>query len=91
MRPLRCGARHGYRSVTKAIDEIHCFRQLSYDCPRHDDVAADGGDDRWNPTIAPGATLSGIGFNASYSGSNPSPTTFYINGTLCRAASRPAR
>ncbi|HTS64549.1 MAG TPA: Ig-like domain repeat protein [Candidatus Acidoferrales bacterium] len=38
----------------------------------------------WNPTIAPGATLSGMGFNASYSGSNVSPTAFYVNGTLCQ-------
>jgi hypothetical protein len=37
----------------------------------------------WNPTIAPGATLSGVGFNGSYSGSNSAPTAFYINGTLC--------
>ncbi len=37
----------------------------------------------WNPTIAPGATLNGVGFNASYSGSNHAPTAFYVNGTLC--------
>ncbi len=37
----------------------------------------------WNNSIAPGATQSGIGFNAAYSGSNPSPSTFYLNGTLC--------
>jgi hypothetical protein len=38
----------------------------------------------WNPTIAPGATLSGVGFNASYSGTNIAPTAFYLNGTLCQ-------
>jgi cellulose 1,4-beta-cellobiosidase len=38
----------------------------------------------WNPTIAPGATLSGMGFNASYSGTNTAPTAFYVNGTLCQ-------
>jgi hypothetical protein len=38
----------------------------------------------WNPTIAPGATLSGVGFNASYSGSNPTPAAFYVNGTRCQ-------
>jgi large repetitive protein len=37
----------------------------------------------YNATIAAGSTLSGIGFNGSYSGSNPSPTAFYVNGTLC--------
>ena len=37
----------------------------------------------WNSTIAAGATVSGIGFNASYSGTNPPPTAFYVNGTLC--------
>jgi hypothetical protein len=38
----------------------------------------------YDATIAPGATLRGIGFNASYSGTNPAPTAFYINGTRCR-------
>jgi endoglucanase len=38
----------------------------------------------WNGSIAPGASISGIGFNASYSGTNPSPAAFYLNGTLCR-------
>jgi hypothetical protein len=37
----------------------------------------------WNPTIAAGATISGMGFNGSYSGSNVAPTVFYVNGTLC--------
>jgi hypothetical protein len=37
----------------------------------------------YNASIAPGATLTGMGFGASYSGTNSSPTTFYINGTLC--------
>jgi hypothetical protein len=38
----------------------------------------------WNSTIGAGATVSGIGFNASYSGSNPSPAAFYVNGTRCQ-------
>ncbi len=38
----------------------------------------------WNPTINPGATLNGIGFNANYSGTNNSPAVFYVNGTLCQ-------
>jgi Cellulose binding domain len=38
----------------------------------------------WNPAIAAGATISGIGFNASYTGTNTAPTAFYLNGTLCR-------
>ena len=37
----------------------------------------------YNGSIAPGATQSGIGFNASYSGANTSPGTFYLNGQLC--------
>jgi len=37
----------------------------------------------WNATIGAGQTLSGMGFNASYSGSNPAPAAFYVNGTLC--------
>ena len=42
------------------------------------------GNASWNASIAAGATLSGIGWNANYSGSNSNPTTFYLNGTLCR-------
>jgi hypothetical protein len=38
----------------------------------------------WNKNIAPGTTLSGMGFNASYSGTNTAPTAFYVNGTLCQ-------
>jgi hypothetical protein len=34
--------------------------------------------------IAAGATISGIGFNASYSGTNTAPSAFYLNGTLCK-------
>ncbi len=37
----------------------------------------------YNKQIAAGATLTGMGFNASYSGTNPAPTAFYVNGTLC--------
>ena len=37
----------------------------------------------YNPTIAAGASLNGIGFNASYSGTNTNPAAFYLNGTLC--------
>lgn len=38
----------------------------------------------YNSSIAPGANQSGIGFNAAYSGSNPPPTAFYLNGILCK-------
>jgi endoglucanase len=38
----------------------------------------------WNATIAPGSDLNGIGFNATYSGSNHTPTAFFLNGTPCR-------
>jgi sugar lactone lactonase YvrE len=36
-----------------------------------------------NPSIAAGATLTGMGFNAGYSGNNTAPSAFYVNGTLC--------
>jgi endoglucanase len=38
----------------------------------------------WNGNLASGASASGIGFNASYSGNNASPAAFYLNGVLCR-------
>jgi hypothetical protein len=37
----------------------------------------------YNATIAPGAIISGIGFNASYGGTNTDPSAFSVNGTLC--------
>ncbi len=37
----------------------------------------------WNPKLAGGATLNGIGFNATYSGSNQKPTAFALNGKPC--------
>ncbi|WP_433199871.1 glycoside hydrolase family 3 N-terminal domain-containing protein [Dactylosporangium sp. CS-047395] len=36
----------------------------------------------WNGTLAPGATQS-AGFNGTYSGSNPRPTAFTLNGATC--------
>ena len=38
----------------------------------------------WNGTIAAGATVSGMGFNANYSGANAPPSSFYLNGTICQ-------
>jgi hypothetical protein len=37
----------------------------------------------YNATISAGSTLSGMGFNGTWSGSNIAPTAFYVNGTLC--------
>jgi len=37
----------------------------------------------YNATIAAGSTLSGTGFNGTWSGTNTAPTAFYVNGTLC--------
>lgn len=39
----------------------------------------------FNGTIAPGASTQ-IGFNGTYSGSNPRPTAFTLNNTACAAA-----
>ncbi|MCX4744723.1 cellulose binding domain-containing protein [Kitasatospora sp. NBC_01287] len=36
----------------------------------------------YNATLAPGASTS-VGFNASYSGGNPAPSGFTLNGTPC--------
>ncbi|MFC6082446.1 cellulose binding domain-containing protein [Sphaerisporangium aureirubrum] len=36
----------------------------------------------WNKTIRPGQSIR-IGFTGSHSGSNPSPTTFTLNGNVC--------
>jgi lysophospholipase L1-like esterase len=36
----------------------------------------------WNSSIAAGSSV-GIGFNGAWSGTNPSPTNFTLNGTAC--------
>jgi rhamnogalacturonan endolyase len=36
----------------------------------------------YNGSLAPGASIS-VGFNGSWSSSNPSPTSFTLNGTAC--------
>jgi mannan endo-1,4-beta-mannosidase len=36
----------------------------------------------WNGTLAPNAS-TGIGFNGTYSGANPAPTSFSLNGSTC--------
>jgi mannan endo-1,4-beta-mannosidase len=38
----------------------------------------------WNGTVAPNASI-GIGFNGSYTGSNPPPASFTLNGSTCAA------
>ena len=37
----------------------------------------------YNPTIAAGAVQSSVGFLGTYTGSNPAPAVFYLNGTRC--------
>jgi endoglucanase len=37
----------------------------------------------YNGNVAASATVSGIGFTASYSGTNTSPTSFAVNGVTC--------
>ncbi len=36
----------------------------------------------WNGTIAPGTSV-GIGFNGTYTGTNPAPAAFTVNGASC--------
>ncbi|MDG4795918.1 glycoside hydrolase family 6 protein [Micromonospora sp. WMMD1082] len=42
----------------------------------------------YNGNLASGASTS-IGFNGSWSGSNPAPTSFTINGTVCNGGTPP--
>jgi hypothetical protein len=37
----------------------------------------------WNGSIAPGATITGIGFQGTYTGTNAAPATVYLNGNAC--------
>jgi len=37
----------------------------------------------WNGSVATGGVVSGVGFNASFSGTNANPTAFTVNGTPC--------
>ena len=39
----------------------------------------------YNATLTPGGSTS-IGFNGTYSGSNPAVTAFTLNGSACAAA-----
>jgi endoglucanase len=36
----------------------------------------------WNATLQPGATAN-LGFQATYTGANPPPTAFTLNGATC--------
>jgi hypothetical protein len=38
----------------------------------------------YNGTIAANATSTGIGFQATYTGANPAPSAFYLNGVPCK-------
>ncbi|RKN41062.1 glycoside hydrolase family 6 protein [Micromonospora endolithica] len=42
----------------------------------------------WNGSVASGATVS-VGFNGSWSGSNPKPTSFTLNGVTCNGGGGP--
>jgi hypothetical protein len=37
----------------------------------------------WNGAVATGGVVSGVGFNASFSGTNTNPTAFTVNGVAC--------
>jgi mannan endo-1,4-beta-mannosidase len=39
----------------------------------------------WNGTLAPNASTS-VGFNGTFTGSNPAPTSFTLNGSTCATA-----
>ncbi|MEU1753595.1 cellulase family glycosylhydrolase [Micromonospora matsumotoense] len=43
----------------------------------------------YNAPLASGASTT-IGFNGTFTGSNPSPTSFTLNGTTCTGATNPA-
>ena len=36
----------------------------------------------WNGSVPAGGSVS-VGFNGTYTGSNPAPTAFTVNGTAC--------
>ncbi len=38
----------------------------------------------WNGLIGAGATSTGIGLQAAYTGKNPVPTAFFLNGVACK-------
>jgi endoglucanase len=38
----------------------------------------------WNSIIAPGATAAGVGFNGTFSSTNPAPSAFFLNGVRCQ-------
>ncbi|MDG4798061.1 cellulase family glycosylhydrolase [Micromonospora sp. WMMD1082] len=42
----------------------------------------------WNGSLATGASTN-IGFNGTFTGANPSPTSFTLNGTACTGATTP--
>ncbi|GIJ79159.1 endoglucanase [Micromonospora phaseoli] len=42
----------------------------------------------WNGSLATGASTN-IGFNGSFTGANPSPTSFTLNGTVCTGSTTP--
>jgi len=42
----------------------------------------------WNPALATNASLE-AGFNATFTGSNPAPTAFVLNGVACTGTSTP--
>lgn len=44
----------------------------------------------WNPPIAAGASQTGMGFNAVYSGANKTPAAFFLNGTQCASNAGPS-
>jgi endoglucanase len=38
----------------------------------------------WNATITPGGAMNSVGFNGSWSGTNGVPTSFSVNGVVCK-------
>jgi hypothetical protein len=40
--------------------------------------------ENYNGSVAPGASVQGVGFTANYSGTNAAPTAFTVNGVACQ-------
>ena len=77
-------AGHGCALVTWTWDSNQKIDQLWSARYAQNGPAITVTNESWNAAIPPGAKLTDVGFNATYSGQNRPPTNFYLNGTLCK-------